>query len=224
MHFRKRKWDKELLKNIRRWVLNLTSINPRGVRNCTIGTGAAFVERKPNWIRRILCNHPYGIRNINLSASTVVYTVYQSPYAQPTLVGSCTFASESGIRNLLNKELVKLWKSSTHIDLYQSPYGIRNTIFRTIKTKNKGYQSPYAQPTYVGSCTFASESGIRNNKILCSFLLYTIVLVLSRANIFQKTLYFMCESKCLVPFWKDSPYDFITSSIQINGEFVFIYI
>ena len=42
---------------------------------------------------------PYGIRNINLSVSTVVYTVYQSPYAQPTYVGRCTFASESGIRN-----------------------------------------------------------------------------------------------------------------------------
>ena len=49
-----------------------------------------------------------------------------------------------------------------------------------IPSTTRRYQSPNAQPTCVGSCTFASKSGIRNNKILCSFLLYTIVFGLSR--------------------------------------------
>ena len=128
--------------------------------------------------------------------------------------------------------------------LYQSPYGLRNPLrkrnqlrfrFRVsipVRVKelvnDNGhydwfvYQSPYAQPTCVGSCTFASESGLRNNKILCSTLLYTIVLGLS-SPYFIKNMKFHTWMKCLCfGYIQNIPYKMLFIEkwkMRIRGDF-----
>ena len=92
----------------------------------------------------------------------------------------------------------------------------------TIANANS-YQSPVRTVSKADCCTFACESGLRNNKILCSFSLYTIILVLSRED-FQKNMQIQtcirgqCEKSFDVSIW------FFALTMYIRGKCLISYI